>query len=391
MSAEATPSVQIVATTQPMAGISIVEVCTSYAPVVGGVERCVEEFAHGFSARGARVEVHTTDRGAKNSPRREVVDGVVVHRHRSVTLAGLTLSLGLFLAILRTRRDARVHVHVPHAGLVETVAMARWLRRAPFVAQIHLDVPPSTAAGRLLPVYRRSLLAPCLRAARSVLVLTEQMRAALVREQGLHPDRVTVVPNGVDERFERPSRVPRRGIGSLETPAHVLFVGRLVTQKNPDLFVVAVDRLTCEFVATVVGEGPLRPALADRVELAGRSRQIHLAGAEDAEGVLRWLDWADVLVSTSDVEGMPLVCLEAFAAGVPVVATDVPGTREVVDGVGVLVPADAGEIRRAVERLVRDVELRATLMAAGRKRAAQLTWSRACDEVGEVLMAGEPT
>jgi glycosyltransferase involved in cell wall biosynthesis len=106
------------------------------------------------------------------------------------------------------------------------------------------------------------------------------------------------------------------------------------------------------------------------VEL-GITHRVHLAGRQDDVRV--WLAALDIFVLSSDWEGMPNAILEAMAAGLPVVATAVGGTPEVVvDGItGLLVPrGDPEALRQAIARLMDDFDLRRRMGQAGRERVS---------------------
>jgi glycosyltransferase involved in cell wall biosynthesis len=150
----------------------------------------------------------------------------------------------------------------------------------------------------------------------------------------------------------------------------VLFVGALTAGKRPERFVAAVRRLRTErleFSAGVVGTGPLMGALAESARTAG----VDLLGSR--ADVAELLRQADIVAFTSlpSGEGMPGVLIEAGLSGLPVVATDVPGVRSIVeDGVTGLIVAtdDMDALVAALRRLVDDPELRASMGRAARQR-----------------------
>jgi glycosyltransferase involved in cell wall biosynthesis len=154
-------------------------------------------------------------------------------------------------------------------------------------------------------------------------------------------------------------------------PPLVGFVGRVVPVKDVVTFVRA-----CRLVADELPEarfavvGPLdhAPAYAARCrELAAQlGLEIEFAGETDPAS---WYARMDVLVLTSRSEAQPLVALEAMSAGVPVVASDVGGCRELLAGAGLVTPpGQPVSTAAAVLRLLGDDALRARLVAAGRKR-----------------------
>ena len=145
-------------------------------------------------------------------------------------------------------------------------------------------------------------------------------------------------------------------------------IGRLTAQKGWDVLARAAPRVRehvpgAAFV--VIGEGPERAALE---RLAGGS--VCFAGARDDAAAL--LSAFDVLAVPSRYEGLPLAPIEAMHAGIPVVAADVPGLREVVGEAGLLVAPEAPEaLAAALERLAGDEALRTSLGVQARARAGE--------------------
>jgi glycosyltransferase involved in cell wall biosynthesis len=165
-----------------------------------------------------------------------------------------------------------------------------------------------------------------------------------------------LIPNGRDHE----QYVPGPGAD----PPRAVFVGELNPAKRPELFCDVVREVRghgTQLDAIVVGDGPLRPRLRG-VELLGRR--------DDVPDVLAG---SDLLVFTGKgIEGMPGVLIEAGLCGLPVVTTDVPGARSVVeDGVTGFVVADPVELVEHVDRLARDAELRRRMGAAGRERCLE--------------------
>ena len=149
------------------------------------------------------------------------------------------------------------------------------------------------------------------------------------------------------------------------------FVGRLIANKGPQYLIEAAPALltTCPHAEIViVGDGPMKPALEARAQTLGIQDKVTFLGARrDVADVLRG---CDVFVRPSLMEGMPLTVLEAMACGVPVIATPVGGTPEVVEHeyTGLLVPpTDVGELGIALIRLASSPELRQRLGEAGRR------------------------
>ena len=204
---------------------------------------------------------------------------------------------------------------------------------------------------------------------------------AVVCVSAAQADRVrrpVVIHNGIDAGiFDKPDpgcpeRV-RALFGPSFRPACVVgAAGRLSPEKGFDLFVEAaalVARAHANVGFLLCGDGPLRGALERRIGELGLAERFVLAGfRSDLHALLP--GW-DLAVLPSHTEGLPVAVLEALAAGVPVVATAVGGTPEVVeDGVcGFLVPpADPVALARRIAELLADDEVRRRLGQSGRQR-----------------------
>lgn len=158
----------------------------------------------------------------------------------------------------------------------------------------------------------------------------------------------------------------------------VLSVGRIDREKNPLLLADALSGLRrggIPWRLDVAGDGPMRPDLERRLVELGVERAATLHGYVPIDGELPALYRSvDVFLHVSWTEGLPQVLFEAFAAGVPVVATDVGGVREAAgDGALMIAPGDAEAAVRAVERVHHDAELRRRLVRAGAARVGEHT------------------
>jgi glycosyltransferase involved in cell wall biosynthesis len=176
-------------------------------------------------------------------------------------------------------------------------------------------------------------------------VCVSQAQAVKVRRVGVPAARITVIPNAIDSaRFAAVDAEGRRQLqGLFPTPREriVLAAGRLSPEKGFAILIEAAARVlgqTPSLGFALLGDGPLREPLTRQIAAAGIGDRFVLAGFRP--DLDRLLPGSDLLVLPSYTEGLPNVVLEAFAARVPVVATAVGGTPEVIEeGVsGFLIP-----------------------------------------------------
>lgn len=326
----------------------IVHVTPHYPPALGGMEKVVESLAVNQKRQGLEVAVLTSLDGQRMSGGPRGAD--FVRRLRSWEVAHTAIIPSLPGQLLRLPRHSVIHLHVTQAFIPEMVYVAHLLRGLPYVAHLHLDVGPSGRAGFLLRAYKPLILGRVLRAAANVVVFTDEQRSAVTSKYGVDPARIAVIPNGVDETFLSP------GQRILHPKPRLLFVGRLSVQKNLHMFLNALDGVSEKFETTLVGDGELEAELKQAVNEL-RLQNVRFNGRADGAELRELYANADVFVLPSEREGMPLVLLEALAMGLPIVATDVTGNRDVVahGENGLLVPlGDTSGLRQALLSVTSD-------------------------------------
>lgn len=191
--------------------------------------------------------------------------------------------------------------------------------------------------------------------------------------RGVGEERFVTVPNGVRPRRHAPGRTAARAALHLQQDDLVVVsTGRLTAMKGHRRLIEAAALLQPDhpqLQVVILGEGDLRTDLEDLVARCGLAGSVHLPGHRPDARML--LDAADVFALPSRSEGMPLALIEAMEAGLPVVATRVIGSSEVVThgGTGLLVPTENPEmLAGALAELLGDPERRTAYGAAGRTR-----------------------
>jgi glycosyltransferase involved in cell wall biosynthesis len=210
-------------------------------------------------------------------------------------------------------------------------------------------------------------------------VCVSHAQAAKVRKAGIPSKRILVIPNAIQgERYDHPDPSARLEMGEFFPRPMRLIVGaagRLSPEKGFEVLVdsaALIVKQAPDVGFVLFGDGARREALRERIAKQGMaSRFVLLGHRSDLD---RFMPWFDVFVQSSFTEGMPNVVLEACAASVPVVATAVGGTPEIIeDGVsGFLVPP--GNPHRLAQRgieLLGDVERRQSMGRQGRRRVRE--------------------
>jgi glycosyltransferase involved in cell wall biosynthesis len=210
-------------------------------------------------------------------------------------------------------------------------------------------------------------------------VCVSAAQAARVRRAGVPGERVVVIRNAIDaDAFTDASRSCRDLMQSwFSRPRRriVAAAGRLSPEKGPDQFIAAaalMARRDPDVGFVLFGDGPLREMLARQIADCGLSGSFVLAGFRS--DVQRFLPACDLIVLSSWTEGLPVIVLEALAAGVPVVATSVGGAPEVVqEGInGFLVPpGDPPALTQRIEDVLSDDARRRSMGQEGRRRIRQ--------------------
>ena len=315
---------------------------------IGGAERQAMLLAKGLRRRGWRVSVVVLygDGGAAAAELRAC----------GVAFTSLEMRKGLadprgwirFHRWLKRERPDVLHAHLPHAAW-----LCRWSRLAAGVPVV-IDTLHSSSTGKRgrRAGYALSRWLPDHVTAVSRSTAVSHLVAGMVSAEHL-----TVLGNGVEVEAWTPDiqarAAARRQLG-LTDEFLWMAVGRLEPVKDYPTLLRAMARTPEKACLSILGIGPLEAELMKLAAQLGLQRRVRFLGFEP--NVEHWMQAADGFVLSSRYEGLPMVLLEAGACGVPAVATDVPGTREVVvNGVNgwLARAADALSLTDAMTRLMR--------------------------------------
>ncbi|HOX26582.1 MAG TPA: glycosyltransferase [Candidatus Krumholzibacteria bacterium] len=325
----------------------ILHVGKYYAPVKGGMETALRHIAEGLLDLGVEVRVIVAGQAGRSTredlgaaPGALVRAGVWGTWHSQPLVARLP---SLLAAELRTFRPDIVHLHLPNP-----LACWAWRRAAPVAAHLgtrlavwhHSDIVRQRLGGRLVA----PLVGRCLGDAAGICVSSESLRES-ARSLARWRDRVRVIPFGID---------PAPFLAA--TPAGdgpFLFVGRLVRYKGLDVLLEAMAGLPGARL-DIAGTGPRRAELAARIEGADLRGRVRLLGEIPDSELPAMLAGGRALVlpSRDRSETFGLILLEAMAAGLPLVTSDLATGVSEVNQPGetgwVAAPGDPVDLRRAL-------------------------------------------
>lgn len=307
--------------------------CSDYLPPSdGGVERVVDKLATQLAGEGFDIAIYTLDTGGET----EVLygrDDLTVYRSPSIDL---TETIGLqsqlspaaitqFSDVVEDHDPDLIHVHNRFffTSLIGVCFASRV--DIPVVTTLHLGTLDALdgLGGVAARLYERTAGRLLVRNSDRVVAVSAAV-AAHGRQLGARDDGIRVVPNGVDVETFVPSSDPSTG-------QDILFVGRLVRNKGPQCLIEALPSVLeshPDASLRIVGTGPCRETLGDRVTELGLEDRVDFLGFVDS--VAQEMRAADIFCRPSLSEGMPLTLLEAMASGLPSVVTAVGGVPDVV-------------------------------------------------------------
>ncbi|MDQ7785861.1 MAG: glycosyltransferase [Desulfomonilaceae bacterium] len=263
--------------------------------------------------------------------------------------------------LIRSFRPHVVHVHGSRAGFLSSIKWSN-RHRPPVVYTVHGYHFPTK------PWVIRSLAALAERRTSrwaDITVFVSQHDRRLATELRLLPGPAngTVVYNGI-----KPEDIPRKAPANGST---VGFIGRLTYQKDPLLFVKIIRILAAEgYTAKIVGGGDMERDVGRSIEKCGLTGHIKLCGSLPRGEALTEISDSAVVVFPSRWEGLPIAPLELMYMGIPVVASDVCGTPEIIEHhvSGVLIQdRDPFEYAAAIRRIVDDSDYRGRLVTNAKR------------------------
>lgn len=337
----------------------------------GGVEVVVTELARRMAALGHEVTCYDRSgsdvmTGEATDARERVVDGVRVVPVRTVDkkgLAALSSSYFATLTAIKERPDV-IHYHAEGPCVPLPLARRAGIRT---VATIHGLDWQRAKWGKLASTYIKMGEKAAATKADGLIVLSKANQAYFKKTYGRD---AVLIPNGVDEKAPRHADVIKSTWG-LDEGSYLLYLGRLVPEKRPELLIKAFKKLKTDKCLVIAGGGSDTSEFELSLhELAKGDKRILFTGFVSGEPLEELYSNAYAYVLPSDVEGMPMSLLEAMSHGAACVTSDIPECADVLQGCGLTFPhGDVEALHDVLEGLLADSVQAEKLGAMARDRA----------------------
>jgi glycosyltransferase involved in cell wall biosynthesis len=336
-----------------------------YHPVVNGVVRSVASFRENLMNHGHNVFIFAQSDSTYKD------DEPFIFRYPSLPLPLGDISTAIPVSsfvdqLLPALKLDVIHTHHPIL-LGQTAARKAAELDLPLIFTFHTQyweythyIPfPQEVIQDFLKNAVHRWLRDFMQKCQHIIIPSESLKDILIREYGLH-ERYSVIPTGTDlDPFLNADGKSLRSKNGWQDETVLISVGRLAAEKNWDTLVRAFAKVHEKHAGmrlVLIGDGTARSSLEALAAELGVAEQVTFTGALPFEEIPRYLKAADAFAFASVTETQGLVTIEAMAAGLPVVAVDGPGTRDIVEHgkQGFLVENDPDALAKGLNKLLAD-------------------------------------
>ena len=366
--------------------------CMELPPKGGGLGVYVYNVARRLAGRGHEVVVITRGNW-KHEWRRKLVEDVEVYEVRCLPIYPFHVQLhGIFVDRLLQRLQIDfdvVHLHAPAIPYLSKLAPYVATQHGTSISQIKMRKTRDLFS-LALKLFQHLFVAMDRRISRNastVVAISRGVAKELQQQYGISPEKVVVIPNGVDTGFFTPAEKP-----TASGPC-VLYTGRLEAGKGIEDLVacaayVCAEKPEAKFVVAGTGRGNFETIIRRKIRAANLDTNFQFTGFVNHEVLAQYYREASLCILPSYYEGTPSSLLEAMSCAIPCVATDIPGNSEVVvdNETGFLVPPrNPARLAEATLSLLNDGQLREKLGKNGRKRVLEYyDWNVIVDRLEEL-------
>ncbi|NWF77964.1 MAG: glycosyltransferase family 4 protein [Chloroflexi bacterium] len=368
-----------------------------FHPHVGGYEKIVYELSRRLVQKGYEVDIVTCN--TERTLACEELDGLHVYRLPCWNALNSLYpipkpsptSFRILRSLLRQNYDI-VHTHTRFFVTAFLGFLFAKFKRIPLVHTEHgarHSIVPNKLIDFISRAYDHTLGALVVKSARRNIGVSQ---AACWFLKHLGTAHVQVIYNGIDTNiFKREKTNYRQKLGISNEALVITFVGRLIYAKGVQDLISAFSKIkdtAPELKLLIVGDGPYRADLENLAQQTDCASDILFLGQKSQDEVIDVLSVTDIFVNPSYSEGLGISSLEAASIGLPIIATDVGGTSEIITTheTGILVKAgDVGQLAEELCRLGANIELRKKLGENARRLAEQkFNWDKIVQEYIEL-------
>ncbi|MGP8321376.1 MAG: glycosyltransferase family 4 protein [Methanosarcinaceae archaeon] len=359
--------------------MKIVHITPYYPPHTGGLENTVKELAERTAQMGYVVSVYTSNK-CHDEKSTSSKYHIYVYRLKSIELPGIPLMLPMlpFKLLSTIDEDTIVHVHYILNFSMDIAVIISKIKKAKIVVHVHIDPLPSGPLGFLNPTYKKLFWRRILPLSDIVICPTADYIDIVSDKYGVDSDKCVIIPSGIDtKKFS----LIDENVDHTEV-TDLLFVGRLSKQKNIPMLLSTLKLIQDKYDLTlhIVGDGEERLAIRSMIKKE-KLRNVVLHGRVSDMKLKKLYQSSDIFILTSHQESFGIVLIEAMASGLPVVASDIIGVRNVVEDSGLLVKPTSENFASAIIKLIEDDGLRRNLIRKGKEKVKDYDWGEIIEEV----------
>jgi phosphatidylinositol alpha-1,6-mannosyltransferase len=382
--------------------LNILLLTSEFAPAMGGIGTYAREIAAAAARLGAKVTVMAPDYARQTADDDEALPFKVI-RFRGRLHSMREMPGKIMLARRGIRGDAYDVVHAADWPFFIPVALSRWRTPARILMTVHGTEINETQT----PLKRAAIRGAGVFGPRTEVVANSRFTETLFRERfAVHPHRISAINLGVSDFWfggKRGRREVRLANRLPEDRLVMATVARVTRRKGHHLTLAALARLPDDLRSRITwlvigpdGEADYVDQL--RRDVGQAACDVRFLGPQSNEAIRDLYAASDFFCltglpdPTGRVEGFGLAYLEAGAAGLPSIATDVGGVSDAVlaDETGILVPVSVESISQAIAEVATDRGLRAILAAGASAHARSLSWERCAAATYGLANAGKP-
>jgi len=325
--------------------VDILQVCThAFGVAEGGIAEYVNNVSKILAQRHRVTAYGTNPKGS--FPRMQYIDGVRVERFKHFAPGGAYFFSWELLLKLRKSQFDVVHGHGYHSFPLHFCTLAK---RGKFIASTHFHGYGHTAFRDSLLRILRPLGKRTLLKADKIVAVSEYERSLLEKTLKLNPNKIVVIPNGLNLSEFTNLRRYDRGFRS------ILYVGTLKSYKGPQYILEILPMLDDDITLEIVGKGPLKERLVKRAKSLKIDNRVRFYEDMPRNALLQKYADADLFVLLSKYEAYSIVVAEALTAGKPCVLTRTSALTEWIDDencFGVDFPVNLTNLKNVVKRVL---------------------------------------